>query len=148
MFDQGDLRLLILYLLSESPMHGYDVIKIIEQKSGGTYSPSPGVVYPNLTMLEELGHAKVAEEGSKKVYTITPDGKQHLRQSRAQVEHLIQRIGQVGGEVGASTPQIYRALDNLRAALQLRIAGGGLAEAEVRKIVDALDSAAKSIERS
>src|ERR1700732_1421526 len=74
-FDHGDLRLLILQLVAEKPRHGYELIKAIEEQLGGSYSPSPGVIYPTLTMLEELGYATVAapSDGGKKLYTVTPE---------------------------------------------------------------------------
>src|SRR6187399_3114290 len=72
MFDQGDLKYVILQLLEEKPRHGYEIIKAIEERFGGAYAPSPGTVYPTLTMLEDMGHARVEpEEGGKKVYHIT-----------------------------------------------------------------------------
>src|ERR1700691_948695 len=69
-FDHGDLRFLILKLIADKPRHGYELIKAIEEQFGGAYSPSPGVIYPTLTMLEELGYAVVTAEGNKKAYTI------------------------------------------------------------------------------
>src|SRR4051794_33910362 len=74
-FDHGDLRFLILHLIAEKPRYGYEVIKAIEDQLSGAYSPSPGVVYPTLTMLEELGYATISSaEGGKKLYAITPEG--------------------------------------------------------------------------
>ena len=82
-FEQGDLRLLLLKLISEKPRHGYELIKAVEDGVGGAYSPSPGVVYPTLTLLEDLGYAKVAEaEGGKKLFTVTPAGEAFLRPNR------------------------------------------------------------------
>ena len=76
MFDNGDLRLVVMQLLSERPRHGYEIIKALEERVGGGYSPSPGVVYPTLTLLEELGHASVTDErAGRKLYTLTPDGR-------------------------------------------------------------------------
>ena len=74
-FDHGDLRFVVLKLIAEKPRYGYEVIKEIEERLGGAYSPSPGVVYPTLTLLEELGYATVSSaEGNKKLYAITPEG--------------------------------------------------------------------------
>src|SRR5438552_19040211 len=82
-FDHGDLRFVILQLIAESPKHGYEIIKAIEDKLGGAYSPSPGVVYPTLTLLEELGYATLsASEGSKKLYSITQEGFAYLDSNR------------------------------------------------------------------
>src|SRR5271167_852712 len=83
MLASGDLRLIILALLSEKPRHGYEIIKAIEEHSSGVYSPSPGMVYPALTYLEELGYAAAAVEGTKKLYSITAEGTGHLDEHRA-----------------------------------------------------------------
>src|SRR5689334_2417059 len=84
-FDQGDLRYVLLQLISEKPSHGYDLIKAIEEKFGGMYSPSPGIVYPNLSLLEELGYlrSEAAPEGTRKLYTITEEGTNYLTANRA-----------------------------------------------------------------
>lgn len=82
MLADGDLRLIVLALLDEGPRHGYEIIKAIEEKSSGIYSPSPGVVYPTLTYLEEVGYATASAEGSKKVYSITDTGRRHLADNR------------------------------------------------------------------
>src|ERR1051325_6588228 len=79
LFEQGDLKYVILRLLEEKPRHGYEIIKELESRVGGAYAPSPGTVYPTLSMLEDLGYARaVPEEGGKKIYEITDDGRQHL----------------------------------------------------------------------
>jgi DNA-binding PadR family transcriptional regulator len=78
MLASGDLQLIILLLLSEKPRHGYEIIKAVEEHSSGVYTPSPGMVYPALTYLEEMGYAAAAVEGTKKLYSITADGTQHL----------------------------------------------------------------------
>src|SRR5262245_16277272 len=83
-FDHGDLRFVILQLISDKPRHGYEVIKAIEDRLGGAYSPSPGVVYPTLTLLEELGYVTVSTgDGSKKLNTITPEGSAYLQVNKA-----------------------------------------------------------------
>ena len=82
-FDHGELRLVVLALISERPRHGYEIIKEIEDRVAGTYSPSPGVIYPTLTMLEELGHATVAESDGKKLYAITAGGNDYLVVNKA-----------------------------------------------------------------
>jgi DNA-binding PadR family transcriptional regulator len=94
MFDQGDLKYVILRLLEEKPRHGYEIIKALEEKSGGSYSPSPGTVYPTLTMLEEMGYARssTAEEGGKRVYEITPEGRQYLAENVTTVDSIFERI--------------------------------------------------------
>src|SRR5829696_7882118 len=74
MLAQGDLRLLALALIAEQPRHGYEIIKLLEDKTAGWYSPSPGIVYPTLTYLEEVGYLTAQPEGAKRLYTITAEG--------------------------------------------------------------------------
>ena len=93
MFEQGDLKYVILRLLEEKPRHGYEIIKELEDRFGGAYSPSPGTVYPTLTMLEDLGYAKAAQdEGGRKVYEITPEGSAYLKEHSATVDSIFDRI--------------------------------------------------------
>ena len=147
-FDQGDLRLVILALLAEQPRHGYELIKEIEERLGGAYAPSPGVVYPTLTWLEELGYAALAEgDGPKKLYSATPEGLEYLERNRAQVDGLFARMGQAGAR-GDFAPRILRAMGNVKMALRLRLASGSLTSEQVDKIASALDAAALEIERS
>src|ERR1700761_4614885 len=146
-FDQGYLRLVILALLAEQPRHGYEIIKEIEERLGGAYVPSPGVVYPTLTWLEELGYAAVAAEGAKKLYTATPEGLAYLEQNRGLVEGLFARMDQAGAQ-GDFAPRIMRAMGNVKLALRLRLASGSVTEEQVDKIAAALDAAALEIERN
>src|SRR5262245_12672047 len=82
MLADGDLRLIVLVLLEEAPRHGYDIIKALEERSSGIYSPSPGVVYPTLTFLEEAGYATSSNDGNKRVYSITEPGRAYLKENR------------------------------------------------------------------
>lgn len=96
-FDQGDLKYVILGLLAEKPRHGYDIIKDLEEKFGGTYSPSAGTIYPTLALLEDMGFATVAtEEGGRRVYTITAEGLKYLEENKPVVEELFERISSFG----------------------------------------------------
>lgn len=100
MFEQGGLKFVILRLLDEKPRHGYEIIKELEERSGGRYTPSPGTVYPTLTMLEEMGFASsTVEEGGKKVYSITDAGRQHLTENKSAVDDVIERLAQVGASI-------------------------------------------------
>ena len=147
-FDKGDLRLVILALLAEQPRHGYELIKEIEERLGGAYVPSPGVVYPTLTWLEELGYAALAEDsGAKKLYSATPEGLEFLERNKALVEGLFARMDQAGAR-GDFAPRIMRAMGNVKLALRLRLASGSLTTEQVDKIAAALDAAAHEIERS
>jgi DNA-binding PadR family transcriptional regulator len=149
-FDHGDLRLLILQLIDEKPRHGYEIIKDIEEKLAGTYSPSPGVVYPTLTMLEELGHATVdAADGGKKLYAITEEGRAHLAANRTAVNAILARMAEFNeAQGGGPAPQILRAMENLRVALRLRLSRGSLSDEQIRKIAAAIDEAASKAEAS
>ncbi len=149
MFDHGELRLVVLALIAERPRYGYEIIKEIEDRLGGGYSPSPGVIYPTLTLLEELGHATVAEAGGKKHYTITPEGQAALAANQAAVDAALARMRDVGAtRTSAGQPQIVRAMENLKLALRLRLENGPLTEAQLRSVAEALDAAALAVERS
>jgi DNA-binding PadR family transcriptional regulator len=149
-FEQGDLRLLLLKLIAEKPRHGYELIKAVEDGVGGAYSPSPGVVYPTLTLLEDLGYAKAAEaEGGKKLFAITPEGQAFLAEQAAAVADLTAKMEQAAAaNRGRSAPQIVRAAENLKTALRLRLSSGPLSESEVAALAAALDAAAKAVEQA
>ena len=95
-----DLQLLLLALIAEKPSHGYDLIKLLEERSGGYYVPSPGMIYPALTYLEEAGHATVEPEGTKKLYRISEDGRRHLDQNRVAADALISQLERIGRRMG------------------------------------------------
>ena len=148
MFDQGDLRLVLLQLISEKPSHGYELIKAVEEKLGGAYAPSPGVVYPTLTLLEEMGYATVQpEEGGRKLYAVTAEGRAYLDTNRATVEAIFGRMAETRSRSGVS-PQVLRAMENLRLALKLKLASGELTDAQLRAITEALDATAVEVERA
>ncbi len=150
-FAHGDLRLVILHLIAEKPRYGYELIKAIEERVGGAYSPSPGVVYPTLTMLEELGYVTVStgEGGSKKLHAITPEGQVYLDANRPAVDALLARMDEAGRmHAGGPAPQVLRAAENLKLALRLRLARGPLTEEQANAVAAALDAAATSVERS
>ncbi|HEX9461846.1 MAG TPA: PadR family transcriptional regulator [Alphaproteobacteria bacterium] len=150
-FESGDLRFVILHLLAEKPRHGYEIIKAIEDHFGGMYSPSPGVIYPTLTLLEELGYAGVAatEEGGKKLYAITDAGRNFLAENRATLDEVLARFEAISRAYGGGpAPEIRRAVHNFKLALSLRLGKGPLSEAQVRDVTAAIDAAASAIERS
>ena len=95
----GELRLIVLSLVAESPRHGYEIIKALEERSGGFYSPSPGVIYPTLTFLEEAGHAVSSADGNKKVYAITEAGRAHLEENRVEADAILSRIEWIGARL-------------------------------------------------
>jgi DNA-binding PadR family transcriptional regulator len=95
----ADLQLLILALLAEKSSHGYELIKSLEERSSGFYSPSPGMVYPALNYLEEIGYAIVEPEGAKKLYSITPEGRRYLEENRAAVEAILSELERIGSRM-------------------------------------------------
>src|SRR5271167_1385700 len=99
MLASGDLQLVILALLAEKPRHGYEIIKEFEERSSGFYGPSPGMVYPALTYLEEIGYATVETEGAKKLYRITESGSTHLGANRATVDAILEQLARIGGKM-------------------------------------------------
>src|ERR1700733_15146821 len=146
-FGAGDLRYVILQQIAEKPSHGYEIIKSIQERLGGTYAPSPGVVYPMLTMLEEMGHATVVSDGARKLYTITEEGSKSLAENKAAVEAIFARMDRARSEQGSDrSPQIERAVENFRMALRMK--KGPLTTEQVHAITDIIDAAAKQIERS
>ena len=99
MLASGDLRLVALFLIEQQPRHGYDLIKAVEEKSAGFYSPSPGIVYPALTFLEEAGYVTSSAEGNKKLYTITDEGRTHLADNREAIESTLDFLGKAGARM-------------------------------------------------
>jgi DNA-binding PadR family transcriptional regulator len=148
MFEQGALRVVVLRMLEEKPRHGYEIIKAVEEAFGGEYTPSPGIVYPTLTLLEETGYARVSsEEGGKKLYAITDEGRAHLAENKALADSIFARMAAAKAAFGGGPPpQIIRAMENLRVAGRLRLQKGELTDAQIAAIADALDEAAKKIE--
>jgi DNA-binding PadR family transcriptional regulator len=114
MLASGDLRLIALYFIEQQPRHGYDLIKAIEDKTGGMYSPSPGVVYPALTFLEEANYVTSMAEGNKRLYTITDEGRAHLNDNRAAVEGTLAHLGRISeqfGKVRERWEEVRRSFD-------------------------------------
>lgn len=89
---QGDLKILVLALIEKEPRHGYDIIKHIEELTGGFYAPSPGVIYPTLTYLEEAGHVVAEADGNKKRYAITEEGRAYLGENRSLTDMILGRL--------------------------------------------------------
>ena len=147
-FAHGDLRLVILQLIAEKPRYGYEIIKAIEEQVAGAYTPSPGVVYPTLTLLEELGYVTVSlSEGGKKQHEITAEGRAFLEANKAAVDALraqMDEASRVHG--GGPAPQILRAMENLKLALRLRLGRGPLDAAQVNAVAAAIDAAATQVE--
>jgi DNA-binding PadR family transcriptional regulator len=143
------LRWLVLHLIAAQPRHGYEIIKAIEELMHGHYTPSPGVIYPTLTYLEETNVISSEAQGSKKLYSITEEGAKSLEENAEAVRAVRERIGETRARFGAPpAPEMMRAMDNLRAAIQVRLSKGELSDESLAKITAALDRAAGEIERS
>lgn len=149
MFGSGELRLVLLKLIADEPRHGYDLIRAIEDKTEGQYAPSPGVVYPTLTMLTDMGLIEEqASAGSRKAFAITGEGTKLLEESAAEVEALFARLEAAKPEGPRhGKHEIGRAIGNLMTAMRHRVARDGFDEALVHEVTAILDEAAQRIER-
>lgn len=148
MFEQGDLRYVILRLLEEKPRHGYEIIKALEERFGGMYSPSAGTVYPTLTLLEDLGYARVTvEDSGKKVYSITDEGRAYLQQNRSAVDDIFERISELGSTfLSDAVMDVNRAIKDVAQATYRGAPRVFRDKEAVVKIREALDRAAKEID--
>lgn len=148
MLAQGDLQLIALALIAEQPRHGYEIIKVLEEKTSGWYSPSPGIVYPTLTYLEEVGYVTAQAEGAKKLYTITAEGRAHLEANRDLADAVLDRLATIGERVArwrrmsgrdedrrAVPPLVEAALNNLRETALTRVEADAQAEARIVEIL-------------
>ena len=150
MFESGELRLVLLKLIADEPRHGYDLIRAIEELTGGEYAPSPGVIYPTLTLLQDMGVIEEAEaEGPRKPFQVTAEGRKHLEEKADEVESLFERLEEefAPRERSSAGPSLGRAVGNLMNALKHRIGRDGFDEELVHEIATILDEAAQRIER-
>ncbi len=146
-FESGEVKYVILRLLKEKPRHGYEVIKALEEKLGGWYTPSAGTVYPTLQLLEDQGYVKAEEAEGKKVYHITPEGEAFLEEHRDVLDEILERVGgAVRGFAGGAMGERSEAFARL-ARLAFRAAWrAGPGDPTVRRIVEILRKAAEDIE--
>ena len=149
MFQGDELRLILLKLIEEGPRHGYDLIREIEERTGGAYAPSPGVVYPTLTMLADMELiAEQASDDAKKVFAITTAGQAHLTEREEEVEALMERLAAIGTMRSRSHGSpVRRAMGNLRQVLQHRLGDGEVTQETLHAVADLIDEAARKIER-
>jgi DNA-binding PadR family transcriptional regulator len=147
-FGPGDLRLVLLALIEEKPRHGYELIKELEQKFGGGYAPSPGSIYPTLTLLEELGYARASStDGSRRLFEITPEGSGYLRESAAALKAALARMDMAARAVSGEMPppDLRHAMHTLKAALAFH--RGGWDEQETARVRGIIEDAAEAIAR-
>jgi DNA-binding PadR family transcriptional regulator len=148
-FDAAELRLVLLKLIADQPRHGYDLIRAVEELSHGSYAPSPGVVYPSLTMLQDMGLIdEVKAEGSRKAFELTAEGKDYLAEREQEVDALLARLKDLGSDQRkAGGAPIKRAVGSLLSALWHRATRDDADEKTVHAIAEILDEAAQKIER-
>jgi DNA-binding PadR family transcriptional regulator len=148
LFDSGDIRFVVLKLLAEQPSYGYQLMKTMEERLGGGYTPSAGVIYPTLTMLEEEGLAAVTtSEANRKVYSVTPQGLEYLAANKDRVDELFERLEETGrGYRHGRSPELMKAMHNLRGAIMARVFRGNATPEQVQKITEAVNAAAKAID--
>jgi DNA-binding PadR family transcriptional regulator len=149
MFDGGELKLVLLGLIAEQPRHGYDLIRAIEEATGGAYAPSPGVVYPTLTMLGDMGQIEeTPSDGNRKIFAATAEGRRVLDEKAAEVAMLIDRLGRVAAmRERTDGVSIRRAMHNLKNVLRHKLGGEGASQETINAAVALIDEAAGKIER-
>jgi len=154
--SSADLQLVLLALLEKAPAHGYELIKALEEKSKGFYTPSPGVIYPALTYLEEIGQAEVELDGNRKRYRITEEGRKHLDANRSGAEDMLEALGRIGGRMehvreafegmddfdAKTGDSLHHARHALKHAL-MRMRG--CSPDEARRVIEILERAASEI---
>jgi DNA-binding PadR family transcriptional regulator len=147
-FESGEVKYVILRLLREKPRHGYEIIKALEERMGGCYTPSPGTVYPTLQLLEDQGYVRAVEAEGKRVYHITPEGEAFLEEHRDAIDEIFGRVrdtvrGFAGGQIGT----LNQAFAHLAAAAYRQAWRLGPDDPAVEKIADVLRRAAEEIEK-
>ncbi len=148
MFEGGELKIVFLALMEAEPRHGYDLIREIETRTGGAYAPSPGIVYPTLTLLEEIGHNEAqASEGAKRQYALTESGKAFLDEHRREAETALGRLDAIGERARPmDSGPVARAMQNLKTALGQRLSNQPDKKV-LFEVADLIDEAARKIER-
>lgn len=149
MFDGGELRLVLLKLIADEPRHGYDLIRAIEGLTGGAYVPSPGVIYPTITLLDEMGFIEEQQsEGAKKRFAATDAGHAHLSEHSDQVSALLARLRALGERrERADAAPIRRAMSGLKMAVMERFGGGDASQDMVHEVAAMIDELAQKVER-
>jgi len=149
LLEHGDLRFVVLALLNEQPRHGYELIKELEERTGGAYRPSAGVIYPTLALLEDEGLARPSGgEVGRKLFEPTDDGKKLVEEYRAHIDAIFARLAEAAENSESSRPRIGRAMANLGMALQGRLSRRPITPEEIERIVNILDDTASAIEKS
>lgn len=145
MFDSGALRLVVLGLIAEEPRHGYDIIKALESRFQGAYSPSPGAIYPMLQMMEEADLVVSRSEGNKKLYTVTDEGRAYLEENRAELDRINAQLEEASGDMQGVA--LGDAIRDLRKALYRKVRGGELNAEQAKRAVDILNKARDDLDQ-
>ncbi len=144
MFDSGALRLVVLGLIAEEPRHGYDIIKALEAKFQGAYSPSPGAIYPMLQMLEEADLVSSQAEGNKRLYSITEQGRAYLAEHAEELARINAQLDEASAEMGGvALGDEFRALSR---AVVMRLREGSLTKEQAEKALQILKTARRDFE--
>ncbi len=148
-FDSNELRLVLLKLIADQPRHGYELIRAIEELTGGAYVPSPGVVYPTLTLLQDMGQiAEAQSEGARKAFAVTAEGTEHLTQRKDEVEALFARLAELAdARERTDGGPVRRAMQNLRMVLIDKLRRDGIKGETLHDVAALLDEVARKIER-
>lgn len=150
-FETGALKLVVLHLVGQQPSHGYDLIRAIGDLAGGGYAPSPGAIYPTLTLLEDMGLVQsTSQEGGRRQYGITDAGRTHLAEQDEALQRTLGKLAQGKHRADRGrAPELQRAMDNLKTALRLRFDSATPPDqAAIERIAAAIDQAALAIERA
>jgi DNA-binding PadR family transcriptional regulator len=147
--EHGDLRFVVLALIAEQPRHGYELIKELEDRTGGAYRPSPGVIYPTLALLEDEGFIRpAAGEAGRKLFEATDEGREALKANQAGVDAVFGRMAEAAEGADTTRPRIARAIQNFHMALGQRMARRPITIEELDRIVAIIDDTAAAIEKT
>jgi DNA-binding PadR family transcriptional regulator len=146
--EHGDLRFVVLALIAEAPRHGYELIKELEDRTGGAYRPSPGVIYPTLSLLEDEGFIRPATgEAGRKLYEATDEGRAALAENQAGVDAVFGRMAEAAEGSDSTRPRVGRAMKNLGMALMGRLGRRPITPEEIDRVIAIIDEAAAAIEK-
>jgi DNA-binding PadR family transcriptional regulator len=149
MFESGEVKFVILRLLKEKPRHGYEVIKALEEKLGGYYTPSAGTVYPTLQLLEDEGYVRAVDTDGKKVYQVTPEGERYLEQHRDMLEEILDRVREtVRDFTGGGIGELQGAFVHVAGATFKRAWRRGPDDPALKRVAEILRKAATEIEEA
>jgi DNA-binding PadR family transcriptional regulator len=149
MFESGEVKFVILRLLKEKPRHGYEVIRALEEKFGGLYTPSAGTVYPTLQLLEDEGYVRAVEEEGKKVYHVTDEGARYLEEHRDVLEEIIDRVRETVREfTGGGSGEVHQAFAHLAGVTFKRAWRRGPDDPALTRVAEILRKAADDIEQA